>query len=95
MLIWVMYDISDNKLRNRIAISCKEIGLKRVQKSVFYGRTRMSLVTKFRASLNEAINPQKDLVIVVPVTKKGMKKSWTIGMKNIQLPTKSLHTEFL
>jgi len=38
VLMWVIYDISDDRVRNKIAKECKKYGLERVQKSVFLGR---------------------------------------------------------
>ena len=37
MLYWVMYDISDTKVRNKAVKACKNKGLYRVQKSIFLG----------------------------------------------------------
>jgi len=37
MLVWVIYDISENKIRSRVARICKNYGLFRVQKSAFLG----------------------------------------------------------
>jgi CRISPR-associated protein Cas2 len=35
-LVWIMYDVVENKPRTKIAKHCKEAGLYRVQKSVFW-----------------------------------------------------------
>ena len=40
VLIWVIYDISDDKTRSRVAKECKRYGLERVQKSVFLGKLK-------------------------------------------------------
>lgn len=37
MLVWVIYDISENRYRSRVAKICKNYGLFRVQKSAFLG----------------------------------------------------------
>ena len=37
MLVWVIYDISENRYRSRVAKTCKNYGLLRVQKSAFLG----------------------------------------------------------
>ena len=37
MLVWVIYDISENRIRSRVAKLCKNYGLFRVQKSAFLG----------------------------------------------------------
>jgi CRISPR-associated protein Cas2 len=38
VLVWLIYDIAENKPRNKIAKACKQAGLIRVQKSVFLGK---------------------------------------------------------
>jgi CRISPR-associated protein Cas2 len=37
MLVWFIYDISENKIRSRVAKLCKNYGLFRVHKSAFLG----------------------------------------------------------
>ena len=37
MMTWVVYDISNDRVRGRVAKMCKEYGLYRVQKSAFLG----------------------------------------------------------
>jgi CRISPR-associated protein Cas2 len=37
MLVWVIYDISENSTRSRVSKTCKKYGLFRVQKSAFLG----------------------------------------------------------
>ncbi len=37
MLTWVVYDISKDRTRTKIADRCLDFGLQRVQKSVFLG----------------------------------------------------------
>ena len=37
MLVWTIYDITDDKIRSRVARICKGYGLFRVQKSAFLG----------------------------------------------------------
>ena len=37
LLVWVVYDISSNKVRRNAIKACKNVGLYRVQKSVFLG----------------------------------------------------------
>ena len=39
MLTWVIYDISKDKTRTKIAWRCLDFGLYRVQKSVFLGKS--------------------------------------------------------
>ncbi|MBW1728438.1 MAG: CRISPR-associated endonuclease Cas2, partial [Deltaproteobacteria bacterium] len=38
VLVWILYDIVDDKARTKVAKACKKYGLIRVQKSVFLGK---------------------------------------------------------
>ena len=76
-----MYDITDNKLRHAIAKSCKQMGLKRVQKSVFYGQTKWSLLRRFQRASQELLAAKTDSILILPTTKKGMKKLMPLSKK--------------
>ena len=55
MYTLVIYDITDDKLRLKIARACEEHGLSRVQKSAFLGKIssvmRKSLIDRLRREL--------------------------------------------
>ncbi|MEM7815051.1 MAG: CRISPR-associated endonuclease Cas2 [Candidatus Aenigmatarchaeota archaeon] len=65
MLYWVIYDISNNGIRAKVASKCKNYGLRRVQKSAFIGE-----LTKNRAEMLamevESILGDSDAVFVMP-----------------------------
>lgn len=79
MLVWVIYDITDNRTRQRVSDCCKNYGLYRVQKSVFLG----DLNTNDRESLGleceELIDTEKDSVYVFPMDEQSFKKVQLIG----------------
>lgn len=53
----MIYDISDDSIRNEVAQICKRFGLSRIQKSAFMGRTtsadRKEMETLFRRVLGD------------------------------------------
>lgn len=57
MYTLVIYDITDDKLRMKIAKACEEHGLSRVQKSAFLGRItpvmRKSLIDRLKRELGK------------------------------------------
>ncbi len=57
MYTLVIYDITDDKLRMKIARACEEHGLSRVQKSAFLGRItpvmRKSLIDRLKRELGK------------------------------------------
>jgi CRISPR-associated protein Cas2 len=79
LLVWVIYDITDNRTRQKVSDRCKNYGLYRVQKSVFLG----DLNTNDRESLGleceELIDTEKDSVYVFPMDDQSFKKVQLIG----------------
>jgi CRISPR-associated protein Cas2 len=79
LLVWVIYDITDNRIRQKVSDCCKNYGLYRVQKSVFLG----DLNTNDRESLGleceELIDTKKDSVYVFPMDEQSFKKVQLLG----------------
>jgi CRISPR-associated protein Cas2 len=89
--IWVFYDITKDALRTRIAKLCKKSGLKRVQKSVFFGKISATDLHMLTRILHKNINPMTDRIAILPddktvfkrlnafgqVTTKGISDFWT------------------
>ena len=64
MLVWVMYDIADDKIRRKAIKICKNVGLYRVQKSIFLG---------------DIEDLKNDSVYVFTMSKKELNKAGLIG----------------
>ncbi|NLL06134.1 MAG: CRISPR-associated endonuclease Cas2, partial [Clostridiaceae bacterium] len=69
MLTWVIYDIISNKTRNNIIKKCKNVGLYRVQKSVFLGDLEDNKFDELKLELDSMINKDKDSVYIFPMSK--------------------------
>lgn len=67
MLTWVIYDISANKTRTKVAKRCLDYGLYRVQKSVFLGDVPANRVDEILLFSRELLNPETDSVYVFPM----------------------------
>jgi CRISPR-associated protein Cas2 len=79
MLTWVIYDISKDRTRNRIARRCLDFGLYRVQKSVFLGdlaSNRVEEVVQFSQNL---LDPQTDAVYVFPMCREDFDRVRIVG----------------
>ena len=78
MLVWVIYDISENRYRSRVAKICKNYGLFRVQKSAFLGDLNRnesdSLTLECEATIDES-----DSVYVFPMCEDCFDKIRLIG----------------
>ncbi len=79
MLVWVMYDITDDKVRRKTIKICKNVGLYRVQKSVFLGDIEENDFDELKIRLEDTIELDNDSVYVFPMSKKELNKAGLIG----------------
>ncbi len=79
MIIWVLYDIQNNKVRNKIAKICKRYGLYRVQKSVFLGNIEDVQKKSLALEIEELIDTENDSVYIFPMNKKELKQTDLLG----------------
>ncbi len=79
MLVWVIYDITDDKTRNRIAKACKNKGLYRVQKSAFLGTLNKNQIDELKLICEDIINPEEDSVYIFPMCEDDFKKVKLLG----------------
>lgn len=69
MLYWLIYDISDNKIRNKIASKCKNYGLFRVQKSSFLGNLSKNKSEMLILEIKELELKKDDCIFMIPTCK--------------------------
>jgi len=72
-LVWVIYDIVDNKTRTKISRACKNKGLYRVQKSAFLGTLNRNQIDELKMICKETINQDKDSVYIFPMCEEDFK----------------------
>lgn len=85
MHTWIIYDISKNKARLKVAKLCRRMGMHRVQKSVFLGRLDKGRLRQFRREVNRTINLRTDKLFIVPLSKTAFKGLLRYG-KDAQAP---------
>jgi len=73
-LVWVLYDISENKPRARVAKLCKEAGLYRVQKSVFLGSIERNRLDELNMYIDDHMDEATDSVYIFPMCQPDFKK---------------------
>lgn len=78
-LVWLIYDIADNKIRNKIAKSCKAQGLYRVQKSVFLGSLNNNRIDELSVLCENIIDEASDSVYIFPMCEADFKKVRLLG----------------
>jgi len=79
MIIWVMYDIQNDKARTRVAKYCKQAGLYRVQYSVFLGTLDRDRKDTLELQIEEEINLELDRVYIFPMSRPELQATVLLG----------------
>ena len=79
-LVWLIYDISNDRVRNRVAKACKAKGLERVQKSAFLGKLPMHGIDELELQCKEMIDETQDSVYIFPLCSDDFRKVRTVGL---------------
>jgi CRISPR-associated protein Cas2 len=79
MLTWVVYDITKNRTRTKIAKRCLDFGLYRVQKSVFLGDLDPNRVDEIVLFSKELMELETDSVYVFPMCRDDFDKVRILG----------------
>ncbi len=95
MYTWIIYDISNDKHRGIIAKNCKQMGLSRVQKSVFLGKAKPKDIDEFKNLAQPIVHKTTDKLFIVPMTEDEYQRMTRLGMEiNTQRIRKEIHTLF-
>lgn len=79
MITWVLYDIGSDKIRNKVAKTCKNMGLYRVQKSVFLGTLEDNQFDEIKLYMQSIIDLEKDSVYIFPMSQTNFRTCGLIG----------------
>jgi len=79
LLVWVVYDISSDRTRTKMAKLCKKRGLTRVQKSVFLGTLNRTEIDEMAMMFKDAIEETGDSVYIFPMCQLDFQKTRLIG----------------
>ncbi len=79
MLTWFIYDISEDKIRKRLADKAQELGLYRVQMSVFLGDIDSNSADELAIFSEDKIDLKNDSVYILPMCQEDFNKIELIG----------------
>ncbi|MCC5932179.1 MAG: CRISPR-associated endonuclease Cas2 [Cyclobacteriaceae bacterium] len=79
MIVWVLYDIKDDKARTKVAKACKQAGLYRVQYSVFLGMLNSNEKDTLEIMIQELIDEEVDSVYIFPMSKNELDDTVLLG----------------
>lgn len=80
MLVWIIYDVVEDKTRSRVAKVCKGYGLYRVQKSAFLGDINRNQIDELVLRCKELTDEVKDSVYIFPMCEEDFRKVKMIGI---------------
>jgi len=78
-MLWVVYDITKNNVRRKIANICLDAGLYRVQKSVFLGNLNANERDSLAIECEDIIDPDVDSVYIFPMDSESFRKVKLLG----------------
>jgi CRISPR-associated protein Cas2 len=79
MLTWIVYDITKDRTRTKIAKRCQDFGLYRVQKSVFLGDIEGNRVEEILLFSRELMDAETDSVYVFPMCREDFDRVRILG----------------
>jgi CRISPR-associated protein Cas2 len=79
MIVWVLYDIKNDKCRGQVAKLCKKAGLYRVQYSVFLGTIDENDRDTLQLQIEAILNTETDSVYIFPMNKAELQQCALLG----------------
>lgn len=79
MITWVLYDIQNDRSRDRVAKICKRSGLYRVQFSCFLGTLDTHELDTIELEIEAEIDTEIDKVYIFPMSKAELKSTILLG----------------
>lgn len=79
VLVWIVYDIVEDGVRNRVAKQCKKFGLQRVQKSVFLGKLENNRFDELGEVCRDLIDEDTDSVYLFPFCQEDFRRINVLG----------------
>ena len=79
MITWVLYDIQNDRARNRVAKFCKQAGLYRVQFSCFLGTLDEHELDTLGLQIKPEIDVETDKVYIFPMSSHELKATILLG----------------
>lgn len=80
MLYWLIYDISSNSVRGKIASFCKNYGMFRVQKSSFMGDLSKNKMEMLALEIKSLDLGEEDCVFIIPSCKSCFSEKEIMGI---------------
>ena len=84
MKTFIMYDIKDNKIRNKLIKFLRNLGFLRIQKSVFLGDISNNIFNILEYNISKIINIHFDSIYIFSISENEYKKCIFMDKRKIQ-----------
>lgn len=81
--VWVLYDVSDDKIRTRLAEKCKDYGLEPSQFSAFSGFLPSYIIDEFWGKLLKIAGKEPVKLVLLPLCARCRKYSRKLINENV------------
>ncbi len=79
MIVWTLYDIENDRTRNKVSKICQKMGLMRVQYSVFLGTLNKNDKDSLELQIADLIDENSDKVYIFPMSRDELRDSVLLG----------------
>nr|QBM01235.1 CRISPR-associated endoribonuclease Cas2 [uncultured archaeon] len=79
MLYWIIYDITNDRIRSKIVSICKNYGFFRVQKSSFIGELTKNRIEMLAIEIRNLELGNDDCIFIIPTCKSCFSEKDIIG----------------
>lgn len=80
MKTFVIYDVEEDKIRNRVLDACKDYGLAHIQYSAFFGELNHNRREELFLRLQRTLGRRRGKIVILPVCDKDLRL-----LKNIEI----------
>lgn len=93
-MYWLLYDITNSRIREKMVKTCMDYGFRRVQKSCFLGEVSRTNIKRVESEISGLIQ-EGDCVCLIPISPTDMKNIKTWGTQAVELRKKPEMVQFL
>jgi CRISPR-associated protein Cas2 len=79
MILWILYDIENDRARTKVATACKQAGLHRVQYSCFLGEIEADMRDTLGLKIRALIDEDKDKVYLFAMNQTQLQQCQMLG----------------
>jgi len=84
--LFVIYDIEDDRARSKVADTCLDYGLKRIQFSTFFGDLSRNRQEELTQRIRRLLGKKPAYVVLLPICERDMAAMQEVGAPLCHLP---------